>query len=203
MAARLPAALERVIGALQALPGIGPKSAARIAFSLLGGRSADPEVLGQSLLDLRRNLVECAQCMNVAEASPCPICADPRRNQYQILVVEEPLDVVAFERTSDITGVYHVLHGVLNPVEGIGPERLRVRQLVERLRLLAPKEVELILATNPSLEGEATATYLHRAVEELTHVKVTRIARGLPVGGDLEYADEVTLSQALKGRRQY
>jgi recombination protein RecR len=201
--AKLPAALERLINALQTLPGIGPKSAARMAFALLGGRAVDPEVIGRALLDLRKSIVECAQCFNLAEQSPCDVCSDPRRNQLQILVVEEPLDVLAFERTSDVQGVYHVLHGVLNPVEGIGPEKLRVRELIERLRSLGPQEVEVILATNPSLEGEATATYIHRALEEMPHVRSTRIARGLPVGGDLEYADEITLSQSLRGRRSY
>ena len=203
MSARLPAPLERLISALQSLPGVGPKSAARMAFALLSGRGADPEILGRAMLDLRAHLTECAQCFNVAEQSPCHICNDPRRKQQQILVVEEPLDVVAFERTSDVAGVYHVLHGVLNPVEGIGPEKLRIRELIERVRSLAPQEVEIILATNPSLEGEATATYLHRAVEEFSQVKSTRIARGVPVGGDLEYTDEITLSQALRGRRDY
>ncbi|PKO22654.1 MAG: recombination protein RecR [Chloroflexi bacterium HGW-Chloroflexi-1] len=187
-----------LIEAFSRLPGIGPKTASRLTFYLL----REPEGLALSLAEALKALstgtVLCERCFNVAEQSPCPICVDPTRDQEVICVVEEPLDVLAVERTGAYRGVYHVLHGALSPIDGIYPEKLRIAELVERVRGAAPREV--ILATNPSLEGENTAAYIHQQLQHAS-VSVTRLARGLPVGGDLEYTDEVTLSRALEGRR--
>ena len=155
--------------------------------------------LAEALSQMRERITFCSTCFNITEESPCPICRDEERDHSLICVVEEPLDVLAIERTREYNGLYHVLHGVISPMEGIGPEDLRIRELINRLR--AEPAEEVILATNPSLEGEATAMYLHRQLMPLG-VRVTHLARGLPVGGDLEYADEVTLARALEGRRE-
>jgi recombination protein RecR len=187
-----------LIAALSRLPGIGPKTASRLTFYLLRESDGLALALSDALRALHEGTVECARCFNIAEASPCPICADASRDQRTICVVEEPLDVLAVERTGSFRGVYHVLHGALSPIDGIYPEKLRIVELVERVRTSQPREV--ILATNPSLEGENTAAYIHQQLA-LTQVNVTRLARGLPVGGDLEYTDEVTLARALEGRR--
>ena len=187
-----------LIEAFSRLPGIGPKTASRLTFYLLREPEELARALAEALTALSEGTVLCERCFNVAEQSPCPICADPTRDQHTICVVEEPLDVLAVERTGIFTGVYHVLHGALSPIDGIFPETLRIAELIERVRSSAPTEV--ILATNPSLEGENTAAYIHQQLVR-EGVKVTRLARGLPVGGDLEYTDEVTLARALEGRR--
>ena len=180
------------------LPGIGPKSAQRIAFHILAADPADIRRLAEVLLEVKEKVRFCRVCGNVAEADECRICQDARRDRSVICVVEEPKDVVAIERTREFRGRYHVLGGAISPIEGIGPDDLRVKELMQRL---ADDDVtELILATDPNLEGEATATYLARLVKPMG-LKVTRLASGLPVGGDLEYADEVTLGRAFEGRR--
>jgi len=187
-----------VIELFSRLPGIGPKTASRLTFYLLREPTGLASALAGALEGLSAGTVLCEFCFNIAEQTPCPICADAARDQRQICVVEEPMDVLAVERTSAYHGTYHVLHGALSPIDGIYPEKLRIAELVDRVRATAPREV--ILATNPSLEGENTAAYIHQQLAA-TGVSITRLARGLPVGGDLEYTDEVTLSRALEGRR--
>ena len=187
----------RLINELARLPGIGPKTASRLAYHMLRAPRDEAVALAEAILDVKERVRLCSNCFNTTEADPCAICADPARDP-QICVVEEPLDVVALERTSQFKGRYHVLHGAVSPVEGIGPDRLRIRELIERVEREKPEEV--IIATNLDLPGEATATYLHRLLAPLG-VTVSRPASGLPAGGDLEYADEVTLGRALTGRR--
>jgi recombination protein RecR len=198
MAQLLARPVAELIEAFSRLPGIGPKTASRLTFYLLREPDGLALTLAEALEALRSNTVLCEQCFSVAEQSPCPICADPARDQKTICVVEEPLDVLAVERTGSYNGVYHVLHGALSPIDGVYPENLRIAALVERVRTAAPREI--ILATNPSLEGENTAAYIYQALTP-SGVALTRLARGLPVGGDLEYTDEVTLARALEGRR--
>ncbi len=181
------------------LPGVGPKGASRIAFFLLNSENEDVDRLATVLRDVKEKVRFCHLCFNVAQDDTCRICADTRRDQTIICVVEEPKDVLAIERTREFRGRYHVLGGAISPIDGVGPDSLRISELMTRL---ADQSItELILATDPNLEGEATATYLTRLVSPL-ELKVTRLASGLPVGGDLEYADEVTLGRALEGRRQ-
>ena len=187
----------RLIEEFAKLPGIGPKTASRLAFHVLRTSRDDAVGLAEAILEVKERVVLCSVCFNTTEQNPCAICADPGR-EHRICVVEEPLDVVAIERTGEYRGKYHVLHGAISPVEGIGPEKLKIQELVARTREDAPDEV--IVFTNLDLPGEATATYLHRLLTPLG-IKVTRPASGLPVGGDLEYADEMTLGRALSGRR--
>jgi recombination protein RecR len=190
--------VQDLIDELGRLPGVGPKSAQRIAFHLLAADPTDVRRLVHVLTEVKDKVRFCKTCGNVAEEEECRICRDPRRDRAVICVVEEPKDVVAIEKTREFHGRYHVLGGAISPIEGIGPDDLRVRELMTRL---ADGEVtELILATDPNLEGEATATYLARLVKPMD-LRVTRLASGLPVGGDLEYADEVTLGRAFEGRR--
>jgi recombination protein RecR len=192
-------AVQDLIDELGRLPGVGPKSAQRIAFHLLQADSEDVTRLVTALTEVKARVRFCEECGNVAEAEKCRICADPRRDHTAICVVEEPKDVVAIERTREFRGKYHVLGGAISPIDGIGPDDLRVRELMTRL---ASGEVqEVIIATDPNLEGEATATYLSRLLRDVG-LTVTRLASGLPVGGDLEYADEVTLGRAFEGRRR-
>ncbi|MCL2780390.1 MAG: recombination mediator RecR [Actinomycetia bacterium] len=191
-------AVQDLIDELGRLPGIGPKSAQRIAFHLLGADPADVTRLAATLIRVKDEVRFCRICGNVAAAEECRICADPRRDPAVICVVEEPKDVVAVERTREYRGRYHVLGGAISPIDGVGPDNLRIRELLTRLADGAVSE--LILATDPNLEGEATATYLARLVVPMG-LTVTRLASGLPVGGDLEYADEVTLGRAFSGRR--
>lgn len=190
--------IQRLIDALVRLPGIGPKTASRLAFYLLRSPADQVQELAAALGELKASIVYCRRCQNLTLANPCAICTDVHRDAHLICVVEEPLDVVAIERTGVYKGLYHVLHGVINPVEGIGPDDLRITSLLDRVKTEAPTEI--IVATNPTLEGEATAMYLSRLLRP-AGVRITRLARGLPVGGDLEYADEITLSRALEGRR--
>jgi recombination protein RecR len=191
--------IARLLEELERLPGIGPKSAQRIAYWLLTAESADAERLAGAITEVKRTIHFCPRCFNFAEGDLCNVCADPGRDQTAICVVEEPRDLVAVDRTGEFRGTYHVLQGAISPMDGIGPERLRIRELIDRL---APGEVtEVVIATNPNVEGETTALYLARLIKPLG-IKVTRIASGLPVGGDLEFADEVTLGRALEGRRE-
>jgi recombination protein RecR len=191
-------AIQDLIDALGRLPGIGPKSAQRIAFHILQSDSEVASALVESIRTVKERVKFCIHCGNVSEESECRICRDPRRENSSICVVEESKDVIAIERTREFRGKYHVLGGAISPIDGIGPEQLRIRELMTRL---ADSEItEVILATDPNLEGEATATYLSRLIKPMG-IKVSRLASGLPVGGDLEYADEVTLGRAFEGRR--
>jgi recombination protein RecR len=190
--------VQDLIDELGRLPGVGPKSAQRIAFHLLAADPADVRRLADALIEVKAKVRFCATCGNVAQEEQCRICADPRRDPHVLCVVEEPKDVVAIERTREFRGRYHVLGGAISPIEGIGPDDLRTRELIERLA--DGTITEIILATDPNLEGEATATYLARLIKPMG-LRVTRLASGLPVGGDLEYADEVTLGRAFEGRR--
>jgi recombination protein RecR len=190
--------VQDLIDELGRLPGVGPKSAQRIAFHVLQADPADVRRLAHVLAEVKEKVRFCVTCGNVAQDEQCRVCADPRRDAAVICVVEEPKDVVAVERTREFRGRYHVLGGAISPIEGVGPDDLRIRELLARLA--DGRVTELILATDPNLEGEATATYLARMVKPMG-LKVTRLASGLPVGGDLEYADEVTLGRAFEGRR--
>ncbi len=192
-------AVQDLIDELGRLPGVGPKSAQRIAFHLLAADPTDVRRLVSALTEVKDKVRFCRICGNVAEADECRICRDPRRDLTSICVVEEPKDVIAIEKTREFRGRYHVLGGAISPIEGVGPDDLRVRELLVRLQ--DGTVTELILATDPNLEGEATATYLARLIAPMG-LRVTRLASGLPVGGDLEYADEVTLGRAFEGRRQ-
>jgi recombination protein RecR len=194
-----PKPVQRLIDEFSRLPGIGPKSASRLTYFLLRDDGQLSRDLAEALTELKERTRFCSVCFNITEADPCPVCADPARANGQICVVEEPLDVLAIERTGQFKGRYHVLHGALSPVEGVGPEDLKIRELVARVKAEPVKEV--ILATNVSLEGEATAMYARKQLASLS-LRVTRLARGLPVGGDLEYADETTLARALEGRSE-
>jgi recombination protein RecR len=191
--------VQALIDELGRLPGVGPKSAQRIAFHLLKAEPADAKRLAAAIVDAKERVSWCRRCYNLAEGELCTFCRDERRDPRMVCVVEEPRDIVAIERTNEFRGRYHVLQGAISPIEGVGPEQLRVKELLARI---ADEEIaEVILATNPNIEGEATAMYLARLLKP-AGVKVTRIASGLPVGGDLEYADEVTLGRALEGRRE-
>ena len=189
--------VDQVIKEFKKLPGIGRKSAQRIVFSLLRRSEDECLSLAKSISDLKKRLVFCSLCNNAGGGDPCRICADPTRNSKQICVVEEPFDILSIEKSSQYHGLYHVLHGTISPIDGIGPEDLKIRNLFQRL---SPGDgAEVIIATNPTIKGEATALYLSKLIKSLD-IKVTRIASGLPVGSDLEYADEVTISRALLGR---
>jgi recombination protein RecR len=196
----IPRSVQKLIDEFSRLPGIGPKTAQRLTFYLLRGSKDRCDSLADAVKSLKENIKICSICSNLAEDDPCLVCSDTRRNQEQVMVVEEPLDIIAFEKTGKYEGVYHVLHGAISPVEGIGPDDLYIRQLLDRVRTGNVKEI--ILATNINVEGEATAMYLQKLLSPLD-VKITRIARGLPVGSDIEYADEFTLTRALEGRDNY
>jgi recombination protein RecR len=194
-----PEPISKLIDGFMKLPGIGPKTASRLAFFVLGMKEEDVMDLAKALVNAKRNLIYCSQCQNITDVDPCRICGDQSRDRSVICVVQEPKDVIAMERTREFSGEYHVLHGAISPMDGIGPEDIRIPELLKRLHNEEIKEI--ILATNPTIEGEATAMYISRLVKP-TGIRVTRIARGIPVGGDLEYADEVTISKALEGRRE-
>lgn len=197
----LPKSIERLTSALSRLPGVGPKSASRLAFYLLNRPDDEVQNLGQAIIDLKATTTRCSVCFTIAESDPCAICTDENRNMTRLAVVEEPLDMVAVERAG-FDGRYHVLGGVVSPINGVGPNDLRISELLDRIK--TGKIDEVVLATDPSLEGEATAMYIRDRIVELSKkISVTRIARGLPVGGDLEYADELTLQRALEGRSDY
>jgi recombination protein RecR len=195
-----PLPVQELIDELGRLPGVGPKSAQRIAFHLLKLPEGDALRLSAAIAAAKERVTFCTRCFNIAEGSVCELCDDERRDATVLCVVEEPRDIVAVEKTQEFNGRYHVLQGAISPIEGIGPEQLRIRELLARLDAEGVREV--ILCTNPNLEGEATAMYLSRLLKDLPDLKVTRIASGLPVGGDLEYADELTLGRALEGRRE-
>ena len=199
---RIPSAspsVSRLIDELNKLPGVGPKSAQRLAYYVIRLPAEEAHSLVEAIMAVKEKIIFCSVCQNMTDTDPCPICDDPRRDRSQICVVEEPLDVLALERTHCHRGLYHVLHGVISPMNGIGPEDLRMKELLPRLEDGMVQEV--IIATNPTLEGEATAMYIQRQIANL-EVKVTHLARGLPVGGDLEYADELTLSRAFRSRSE-
>ena len=191
--------LSNLIGELSKLPGIGGKTAQRLAFHILSQDDKDAFALAEAILDAKKNMKYCSICGNLTDVDPCSICTDPAREQSIICVVESPRDVSAMERIREFQGLYHVLHGAISPMDGIGPEDINLKQLIVRLQKNDVKEV--ILATNPNIEGEATAMYTARLIKP-AGIKVTRIAHGVPVGGDLEYADEITLSKAMEGRRE-
>jgi recombination protein RecR len=195
---RAAAPVARLVEELHRLPGIGPKSAQRLAYHLLRASREEAQALADAIVDVKERISLCSLCQNTTDVNPCLICADQGRDRSLICVVEEPLDILAVERTRGYRGLYHVLHGSISPMEGIGPDQLKVRELLERLRDGAVQEV--IMATNPNLEGEATAMYVGRLLQPLG-LRVTRLARGLPMGGDLEYADDLTLARALENRQ--
>ena len=198
MAAPYAVAVQELIDSLGRLPGVGPKSAQRIAFHLLKVDKEEANRLARAIVEVKEKVTFCSRCFNIAEGELCTVCADPKRDAHVLCVVEEPRDVVAVERTREFRGRYHVLQGAIDHLQGIGPDQLRIRELVERVG--AEGVTEVILCTNPNLEGEATALYLTRLLN-IPGLTVSRIASGLPVGGDLEYADELTLGRALEGRR--
>lgn len=193
------APIARLIEEFSKLPGIGRKTAQRLAFHVLNMGETDVSNLSQAIVEAKRKTKYCSECGNITDIDPCHICRNERRNKEVICVVEDPRDVIAMEKTKEFRGIYHVLHGAISPMEGIGPEEIRIKELLVRLQ--KQEVAEVILATNPTIEGEATAMYLSKLIKPLG-TKVTRIAHGIPVGGDLEYADEVTLSKALEGRRE-
>lgn len=208
--------LVKLIEAFEKLPGIGPKSAQRLTFYLLHVPQHELESFAQALINLKKNTVECAVCFNISETNPCQICNSPERDKSVICVVEQPIDILSLERTGKYHGIYHVLHGSLNPLANIGPEEIRISELIKRIKNNESGIKEIILATNLSMEGESTAMYIQKQISNLIHsassgqefqipdkIKISRIAHGLPMGADLEYADEVTLTQALEGRREY
>jgi recombination protein RecR len=194
-----PEPISKLIEGFMKLPGIGPKTAGRLAFYVLKMREDDVLDLAKALVNAKRNLSYCSICSNITDDDPCRICRDQSRDQTTICVIQDPKDVIAMERTKEYQGLYHVLHGAISPMDGIGPEDIKIPDLLKRLG--DERVQELILATNPTIEGEATSMYISRLVKPFG-IKVTRIAHGLPVGGDLEYADEVTLTKALEGRRE-
>ena len=194
------APVARLVEEFHKLPGIGPKTAQRLTYYLIRMPEEQARALGEAIISIKERVVLCSQCYNITESDPCAVCSDPGRDRSLICVVEEALEVLALERTHTYRGLYHVLHGVISPINGIGPEDLKIQPLLGRLK--SGEIQEIILATNPNLEGEATSMYIHRLISPLV-LKVTHLARGLPVGGDLEYADEVTLGQAVEGRQEF
>lgn len=194
-----PKPVAKLIDELSRLPGIGSKSAQRLAFHLLNVEEDDAVRLSESILEARRKIKYCSKCFNMTDVDPCPICANAKRDQKLLCVVESPKDVIAMEKTKEFSGLYHVLHGAISPIDGIGPEDIRLREMI--IRLQSEPVEEVILATNPTIEGEATAMYVSKLLSA-TDILVTRLAHGIPVGGDIEFADEVTLAKALSGRRK-
>lgn len=200
----LPLNVKKLITLLERLPGLGPKSSARIAMYLLKSSEEYNTELGQILNTLNKDIVTCEKCFNIASESPCSICSNLEREEAVVVVVEDPLDVLTFEKSTDFNGVYHVLGGVISPVNGIGPEDLKIKQLINRIANGNVKEI--ILATNPIIEGEATAMYITEELKKrniLDNLKITKLARGLPSGADLEYTDKITLNRAFEGRVEY
>jgi recombination protein RecR len=204
----LPKSVEKLIEAFEKLPGIGPKTASRLTFYLLHVPQGELDRFAEALHNLKIATVYCSRCFNIGETDPCSICADVQRDASVICVIEQPIDIISVEKTGKYKGVYHVLHGAINPLNNIGPDEIKIAELLDRIR--SGKVKEVILATNPNMEGEATAMYINREIQNLPSVGVgqvnlivTRLAHGLPVGGDLEYADEVTLGRAFEGRREY
>ncbi len=204
----LPKPIVKLIESFERLPGIGPKTAQRLAFYLLHVPQEMLEEFGQSLASLKKLTVFCSACFNIGESDPCYICSQPSRDKSLICVVEQALDIISFEKTGKFNGVYHVLHGSINPLLNIGPDEIRIAELLSRLKMQSTPIAEVILATNPNMEGEATAMYIQRELNKLKTdlaliMKVTRLAHGLPMGADIEYADAITLSRSLEGRREF
>lgn len=191
--------VERLIGELSRLPGIGRKTAQRLTFWILKMKKQDAERLAKTILEVKEKVIRCSICSNITETDPCHVCSDPKRDRSIICVVEEANDILALEKSGAYRGLYHVLQGVLSPLDGVGPDQLRFKELVSRLK---DDIKEVIIATNPNVEGEATAVYISRLIKP-SNIKVTRIARGLPIGSDIEYADQNTLSKALQGRQEF
>ena len=191
--------LSRLVQELNRLPGIGPKSAQRLAYYIIRLPDDDAYALADAVTSVKQNIVFCEECQNLTDASPCQVCSDPHRDRTTICVVEDPLDVLAMERTRSYRGLYHVLHGVISPINGIGPDQLKLKELFNRLT--RDDVAEMVVATNPTLEGEATAMYIRRH-QSRDNIKITHLARGLPVGGSLEYTDETTLTRAFQGRQE-
>lgn len=191
--------IEKLVEAFERLPSIGHKTAVRLAFHMLDATKEEANQFIKAILDAKENLKYCSKCYNISDTDPCPICNNPKRDQSVICVVEDVKDIIAMEKTHEFKGVYHVLHGSISPMNGIGPDDIKLKELISRLKPQIVKEI--ILATNPRVEGEATAMYISKLVKPLG-IKVTRIAHGIPVGGDLEYTDEITLTKALEGRRE-
>ena len=199
---RIPRAIKNLIEALEKLPGIGPRTSQRLAFYLLHVPQSELDLFGQALINLKKHTILCAICRNVSEKAPCSVCSDTSRDSKVILVVEEPLDVIAVERTGKYKGLYHVLHGAINPLENIGPDELYIDDLMKRVTDRSSIE-EAIIATNPTMEGEATAMYLNKKLKTQNFkLRISRLGMGIPRGADLEYADDVTLTQAIEGRRE-
>ena len=199
---RIPRAIKNLIEALEKLPGIGPRTSQRLAFYLLHVPQSELDLFGQALINLKKHTILCAICRNVSEKDPCSVCSDTSRDSKVILVVEEPLDVIAIERTGKYKGLYHVLHGAINPLENIGPDELYIDDLMKRVTDGNSIE-EAIIATNPTMEGEATAMYLNKKLKTQNFkLRISRLGMGIPRGADLEYADDVTLTQAIEGRRE-
>ncbi len=206
----LPKPVSKLIESFERLPGIGPKSAQRLTFYLLHVPQVMLDEFAANLSNLKKLTVECSICFNVSETDPCYVCSLPSRDKSTICVVEQALDIVSFERTGKFHGVYHVLHGAINPLANIGPDEIRIAELIKRLHLSTIPITEVIMATNSNMEGEATAMYIQKQIHQLTvdssqltALKITRLAHGLPMGADIEYADEITLSRSLEGRREY
>lgn len=204
----LPRSVEKLIESFQKLPGIGPKTAGRLTFYLLHVPQLQLDEFSEALKNLKTSTVYCSICMNICESDPCVICASNNRDANVVCVVEEALDILSVEKTGKFKGVYHVLHGAINPLNNIGPDEIRISELITRIK--TGKITEIILATNPNIEGEATAMYIKREISNLflhvtdiNNIQITRLAHGLPVGGDIEYTDEVTLSRALEGRKEF
>ncbi|MBI4990479.1 recombination protein RecR [Candidatus Gottesmanbacteria bacterium] len=202
----LPRSIEKLIESFEKLPGIGPKTASRLSFYLLHVPQAQLDQFGESVKNLKNSTVYCSKCFNIGESDPCVICSSPQRDEGVVCVVEQPIDILSMEKIGKYKGVYHVLHGCINPLNNIGPDEIKIAEMLERVK--GGKIKEIILATNSNIEGEATAMYIRRELKSHpdligTKVKITRLAHGLPVGADIEYADEVTLSKALEGRREY
>ena len=195
--------LAKLIESFQKLPGIGPKTAQRLGFYLLHVPQGELDYFAKALSDLKRNTVLCTICRNVSEENPCPICSDIKRDKFQIMVVEQPLDVIAFERTGKYEGLYHVLHGAISPLENIGPDEIYIEDLLKRITGSGKQITEVIVATNPTMEGDATAMYINKKLKaQNSKLIITRLGMGIPTGADLEYADEITLKEALDGRRK-
>lgn len=205
----LPKSIVKLIESFEKLPGIGPKTASRLTFYLLHVPQQQLDIFSDAVKSLKTSTVYCSKCFNVGESDPCVVCASLERDEKIVCVVEQPIDIISIERTGKYKGIYHVLHGAISPLNNIGPEEIRIHELIQRVKK-NPQILEVILATNSNMEGEATAMYISREItnlksqiSNLASLKVTRIARGLPVGGDLEYADDVTLTHAMSGRREY
>lgn len=196
----LPESIQKATESIAQLPGIGPKTAQRLVFFLLKRTSEKNTELSEAIKSLHKDIMRCEVCQNYCETSPCSVCTDPGRSNAQITVLESPIDAINMENTS-YKGKYHVLHGVLSPMDGITPQKLGIEKLIDRIKKISEEHVEIILATSPSMEGESTASYIEKQLENQSHIKCTRLARGLPVGADLEYIDEITLQRAFDGRK--